>query len=430
MKQDLPSKANTIKLADLKGEIFMQRIKKVLLQTLLCAIFMVQPVNAEYIYDIDVTIVNQIDQDTETESNEYKSRVSEYLMLPTVAECLEWEIDPKILEDMEPFPTNFNRLNNQIISMMERYWKRGYYLSGYDLRSAICAFNFITKNPGHDYRVILNYPVDGRKYTFLNMNLFYMDYQEIIKMHKFRGINVDVRRGMIDETVKFFHDWTPSRFEPPVIPQDYGMFPTKKIRHDYETRQYYGWTNSLKDESYIFYLEGKAKKGTPADWSLLYREVQEEILGVRNKDSEYYNENYDTKIWRQSTYSSRYYIADIMNGLVGTINSNELKKTKVILPAGAKVSSRDTVNGVLLISEIMNKLGYATGTPSKSEIERVLKYSGLIVTAANQNNYYRYTGQGAFNALREEIRKVYNETFSNTAWHLSVSYLVTANAVQ
>jgi hypothetical protein len=208
------------------------------------------------------------------------------------------------------------------------------------------------------------------------------------------------------------------------------MFPTKKIRHDYETRQYYGWINLLKDEAYIFYLEGKVKKGTAADWPRLYREVQEEILGVRNKDSEFYNESYDTKIWRQSTYSSRYYVADIMNGLVGTINSNELKRTKIILPAKAKTSSRDTVRGVLLISEIMNKLGYETGTPSKSEVERVLKYSDLIIAVANKNNYYRYTGQVAFHVLREEIRKDYGETFSNTAWRLTVSYLVTANAVQ
>lgn len=350
-------------------------------------------------------------------------------MLPTVSECMEWEIDPEILEDMEPFPTNFNGINNQVISMMERYWKRGYYLSAYDLRSAICAFNFITKDPGHDYRVILNYPVDGRKYTFLNMSLFEMDYPEIIKMYKFRGIRVDIRRGMIDETVKFFYDWAPSQFDPPVIPQDYGRFPTKKVRCDYETRQHYGWVNSLKEESYIFYLEGKTKTGADVDWPILLKEVHEEILGVRNKDSEFYDENYETKIWRQATYSSRWYIADIMNGLVGTINNNELKRTEIILKPVPKSSSRDTVRGVLLISEIMNKLGYKTPAPNRTEIERVLKYSRLITATANQYNYYRYVDQSAFYMLREEIKLVYNETFEDTAWRHTVAYLVTTNAV-
>lgn len=397
--------------------------------TIIFIIVFCNSASAEYIYDIDKTVVDQIDWNTKIVSNEYRSQVSEYYMLPTVSECLEWEIDPEILDDMEPFLTNFNGINNQMISMMERYWKRGYYLSSYDLRSAICAFNFITKDPGHDYRVILNYPVDGRKYTFLNMDLYDMDYQEIIKMQKFRSINVDVRRGMIDDTVKFFYDWAPSQFESPVIPQD-AMFPTKKIRHDYETRQYYGWSNSLKEESYIYYLEGKEKKGTDAEWSTLMAEVTEEILGVRNPESEFYDENYDTKLWRQSTYSSRWFIADIMNGLVGTINNNELKKTKVILPTLAKTSSRDTVRGVLLISEIMNKLGYQTPIPSRTEIERVLKYSNLITTTANQNNYYRYADQGAFHALREEIKLVYFETFDDAAWRHTTAYLATASAVR
>lgn len=388
-----------------------------------------QTANAEYIYDIDNTIVDQMDWNAKIENNEYRSKVSEYLMLPTVDECMEWEVDPEILEDMEPFPTNFNGINNQMISMMERYWKRGYYLSAYDLRSAICAFNFITKDPGHDYRVILNYPVDGRKYTFLNMNLFEMDYQEIIKMCKFRGIDVDVRHGMIDETVKFFYDWAPSQFEPPVIPQDYGLFPSKKVRHDYEMRQHYGWVNPLKEEAYIYYLEGKEKKGSDKDWSVLLKEAYEEILGVRNKNSEFYYEKYETRIWRQATYSSRWNISDIHNGLVGSINTSELKKTGVILKPESKPASRDTVTGVLLISEIMNKLGYQTPVPSKSEILGILKYSALITETANQNSYYRYANQYPFHLLREEIKSVYKETFEDTAWHHTVSYLVAANAV-
>lgn len=407
-----------------------KRVKYCLVLFLIVMAIFCQSVYAEYIYDIDNTIVDQIDWNTKIENNEYKSSVNEYYMLPTVDECLEWEMDPEILKDMKPFPTNFNGINNQIISMMERYWKRGYYLSAYDLRSAICAFNFITKNPGHDYRIILNYPVDGRKYTFLNMNLFDMDYQEIIKMHKFRGINVDVRRGMIDEKVRFFYDWAPSQFEPPVIPQDYGLLPKRKIRHDYETRQYYGWTNSLKKESYIFYLEEKEKTGSDTDWSVLIKEVLAEILGIKNKDSEFYDENYDTKIWRQATYSSRWNLSDIMNGLVGTINNNELKKTSVVLPPVAKASSQDTVRGILLISEIMNKLGYKTTVPSRSEVERVLKYSHFIIAVADQNNYYRYANQADFNALREDIRIAYKETFEDIAWHHAVSYLVTANAVR
>jgi len=261
------------------------------------------------------------------------------------------------------------------------------------------------------------------------MDLFQMDYQEIIKMHKLRGIHVDVRRGMIDETVKFFHDWAPSQFENPVIPQDFGIFPTKKMRHDYEIRQYYGWVNTLKDESYIYYLEGKVKIGTAADWSILIKEVQDEILGVRNKVSEFYDESYETKIWRHATYSSRFYIADIMNGLVGAINNNELKRTKVILHATAKPPSRDTVSGVLLISEIMNKLGYKTATPSSSEVGRVLQYSSLIISTANQNNYFRYVGQFDFHSLRQEIRIKYGEVFNDIAWNHTVAYLVTANAV-
>jgi len=408
----------------------MRDVGKSIVLILTLIVLLNQSVYADYIFDIDNTIVDQIDWNTKVENNEYKSCVSEYDMLPTVDECLEWEIDPEILEDMEPFSTNFNGINNQMISLMERYWKRGYYLSGYDLRSAICAFNFITKDPGHDYRVILNYPVDGRKYTFLNMNLFEMDYQEIIKMIKFRGLSVDVRHGMVNETLKFFYDWAPSQFEPPVIPQDYGLFPTKKIRHDYETRQYYGWTNTLKEESYIYYLEGKEKEGSISEWHVLLKEVQDEILGVRNKDSEYYDENYETKIWRQATYSSRWNIADIMNGLVGTINNNELKKTKVILEPVAKVSSRDTIKGILLISEIMNKLEYSTPVPSKAEIERVLKYSNYIIAVANQNSYYRYTGQSAFEELRLELWRKFHETFEDTAWKHTVAYLVTSNAVR
>jgi len=385
---------------------------------------------AEYIYDIDRTIVDQIYWDTKFESSEYRSQVSEYYMLPTVSECLEWGIDPEILKDIEPFHTNFNGINNQILLAMERYWKHGYYLSSYDLRSAICAFNFITKNPGHDYRVILNYPIDGRKYTFLDMNLFEMDYQEIIKMRKFRGIDVDIRYGMIDEIVKFFHDWAPSQFESPVMPQDYGMFPTKMRRHDYEIRQYYGWTNSLKEESYIYYLEGKEKRGYIGDWPKLFKEVQDEILGIRNKDSKFYDKSYETKIWRQATYSSRWHIADIMNGLVGVINNNELKRTGEILKPMAKTSSHDTIKGILLISEIMNKLGYQTSIPSRTEVERVLKYSSLITATANQNSYYRYADQRAFNVLREEIRLVYFETFDDTTWLHTTAYLIAANAVR
>jgi hypothetical protein len=408
----------------------LSRIGKVLAPLALIFIIFTQAVSAEYVYDIDNTIVDQIYWDTKIERNEYRSRVSEYLMLPTADECLEWEIDPEILEDMEPFPTNFNGINNQMISLMERYWKRAHYLSGYDLRSAICAFNFITTNPGHDYRIILNYPVDGRKYTFLNMNLFEMDYQEIIRMRKFRGINVDVRRGMIDDTVKFFHDWTPIQFNPPVIPQDYGWFPAKKRRHDYETRQHYGWVNTLKEESYIFYLESKEKRGADTDWPVLRKEVMDEILGVRLKDSEFYDENYDTKIWRQATYSSRWHLADIMNGLVGSINNNELRRTEVILKPVPKVSSRDTVRGVLLISEIMNKLEYKTAVPSRSEVERVLRFSRYIIAVANGRNYFRYDDQYAFHLLREEIKLVYGEIFEDTAWRHTVAYLVTANAVQ
>ena len=128
-----------------------------------------QTTYGEYIYDIDNTIVDQIDWSTKIEDNEYVSQVSEYYMLPTSEECIEWEINPEILRDMEPFLTNFNGINNQMISMMERYWKRAYYLTSYDLRSAICAFNFITKDPSHDYRIILNYPVDGRKYSLFNL---------------------------------------------------------------------------------------------------------------------------------------------------------------------------------------------------------------------------------------------------------------------
>ena len=396
---------------------------------MLCTAVFSQTVYASYIYDIDNTIVDQMDWNTKTEDNEYISQVSEYYMLPTLEECMEWEIDPRILEDMEPFLTNFNGINNQMISMMERYWKRAYYLTGYDLRSAISAFNFITKDLGHDYRIILNYPVDDRKYSFLNMNLFDMDYQEIIKMYKFRGINVDIRNGMIDETVQFFYDWSPSQFESPVIPQD-GMFPTKKIRHDYETRQHYGWINMLKDESYLYYLEGKEKIGTSADWAILLKEVQEEILGVRNKNSEFYDESYDAKIWRQSTYSSRYYIADVMNGLVGTINNNELKKTGIILPTVVKSPSYEKVKGVLLISEIMNKLGYKTAIPNQSEIERILRYTDLIIAAADQNNYYRYAEQEDFDVLRGNIGVVYKETFEDAAWHHTVAYIVAANAVR
>ena len=402
---------------------------KLLLMLILCIAVFVQTVHAEYIFDIDNTIVNQIDWNSRIEPNEYRSQVSEYYMLPTAAECLEWEIDPELLEDMEPFLTNFNGINNQMISMMERYWKRSYYLSGYDLRSAIAAFNLITKDPGHDYRVILNYPVDGRKYAFLNMNLFEMDYQEIIKMHKFRGINVDVRHGMIDKTVRFFYDWAPSQFEPPVLPQDYGMFPTRKLRHDYETRQHYGWVNPLKKESYIYYMDGKEARGSDTDWPVLLNEVYKDLLGVRLKDSEFYNENYDTKIWRQSTYSSRWHIADIMNGLVGTINNNELKKTAIILKPIPKTSSRNTVGGVLLISEIMNKLGYQTPVPSRTEIERILKYSRYIVATANQNGYYRYAGQNAFHVLREQLEQAHNECFEDAAWQHTVAYLVTANAL-
>lgn len=277
--------------------------------------------------------------------------------------------------------------------------------------------------------MILNYPVDGRKYTFLNMCLFEMDYQEIIRMRKFRGINVNIRRGMINETVRFFHDWAPSQFENPVIPQDWGWFPTKKRRHDYESRQYYGWINPLKEESYIFYLDGKEKRGSDSSWAMLFNEVQNEILGVRLQGSEFYNENYDTKIWRQATYSSRWYLADIMNGLVGSINNNELKRAQVILKPEPKTSSRDTVRGVLLISEIMNKLGYNTSVPSRTEVERVLKYSNYFIEVADTYSYYRYDDQIAFYNLRAYIKHVYGEIFEDTAFRHTVAYLITANAV-
>jgi hypothetical protein len=78
----------------------------------------------------------------------------------------------------------------------------------------------------------------------------------------------------------------------------------------------------------------------------------------------------------------------------------------------------------------MNKLGYQTSVPSRADIERTLKYSMDIVTVANQNNYYRFSDQHAFEKLREDIERVYNETFEDTAWRHTAAYLVTANAVR
>ncbi len=356
-------------------------------------------VKAEWIYDLDPTIIDTPKNNYVTKER-YKTSVVEDKMIPTVQECMQWDID--YVEIDKPIPTNINDINQKMLKHLDRYFPH------YNLISVIAAFNLAIDDPGHNYKIITNYPVNERKYKWLNMDLDYMDFEDIVKGVYYDKFDVDLWNGLIKSNVSFFYDWTPEIFNHPLILQEYGLLPDGIPHKDYQYTGFYEWENSHLDEYVIYYLDNK-NKTAPLD---NYIETQE-LAKKELKESKL-----PSKIWRHASYSSRWCFSDLINGLAGDTDRHQHPEYN---------DNDDIYDGIMLIPQL-ESLWSNTTADTIGDIDAVLKYQDFIINLSDSD--YRYTGQNRYWKLKKYLEKEYGLEVDNTTWKYTVAYLITSKGVR
>ncbi len=282
------------------------------------------------------------------------------------------------------------------------------YFPHYNLISVIAAFNLATDDPGHNYKIITNYPVNERKYKWLNMDLDYMDFEDIVKGVYYDKFDVDLWNGLIKLNVSFFYNWTPEIFNHPLILQEYGLLPDGIPHKDYQYTGFYEWENSHLDEYVIYYLDNK-NKTAPLDNYIKTQELAKKEL----KESEL-----PSKIWRHASYSSRWCFSDLINGLAGDTDRHQHPEYN---------DNDDIYDGIMLIPQL-ESLWSNTTADTIGDIDAVLKYRDFIINLSDSD--YRYTGQNRYWKLKKYLEKEYGLEVDNTTWKYTVAYLITSKGVR
>lgn len=373
--------------------------KKILILILTIFLYF-STVKAEWIYDLDPTIIDSPKTNYNKIKERYKTSVIEDSMLPTIEEFKQWDID--YIEVKEAISTNINDINERMLKYLDRYFSK------YNLISVIAAFNLATVDPGHNYKIITNYPVNERKYTWLNMNLDYMDFEDIVKGVHYDNFNVDLWNGLIKPSVSFFYDWTPEIFNHPIVLQEYGLLPDGIPHKDYQYTGFYEWENTHLNEYVIYYLDNKSKVA-PLDNYLKIQELAKEEI----KES-----SLTKKIWRHANYSSKWHFADLINGLAGDTDRHKHPDYS---------NSEDIYEGIMLIQQLESL--WSGSIPNDiGNINAVLEYKDFIINLSSRD--YRYTGQEQYWKLKDYLRKEYGLYIDNTTWHYTVAYLITSKGVK